>query len=251
MHRAMLPQYIPKESIHVSTLVIEDLKASVKPRIALECSSSSSFLNDQIRIGNIILKKLSMLSSSASTSIQNFTKLTTRNVKKRARELSGKETVPIGGSTSAAASRRQKSHPRTEPECLDESQRKNSISAPLLQFFSPHHFGTMHKKHNFRHRKKEFEMQQQQSRRRRRRFASPAAAIATQQQQMRRGGGAHTRREEGSTKDDDVAQRCLALPSVSSKQPSCSFIHLHCYSSISGHKPPARHVVVQGPFYPA
>jgi hypothetical protein len=45
------------------------------------------------------------------------------------------------------------------------------------------------------------------------------------------GGGAHTR-EEGSTKDDDVAQRCLALPSVSSKHPSCSFIHLHCYSSI-------------------
>jgi hypothetical protein len=66
MYRAILPQYIPKESIHVSTFVIEDLKASVQPRIALECSSSSSFLNDQIRIGNIILKKESMLSSSAS-----------------------------------------------------------------------------------------------------------------------------------------------------------------------------------------
>jgi hypothetical protein len=104
MHRAMLPQYIPKESIHVSTFVIEDLKASVQPRIALESSSFSSFLNDQIRIGNIILKKQSMLSSSTSTSIQNFTKLTMGNVKKRARELPGKETVPIGGSTGAAAS---------------------------------------------------------------------------------------------------------------------------------------------------
>jgi hypothetical protein len=104
MYRAILRQYIPTESIHVSTLIIEDLKASVQPRIALECSSSSSFLNDQIGIGNIILKKQSMLSSSASTSIQNFTKLTTGNVKKRARELPGKETVPIGGSTGAAAS---------------------------------------------------------------------------------------------------------------------------------------------------
>lgn len=91
-----------------------------------------------------------------------------------------------------------------------------------------------------------------QSRRRRRRFAAPAAAIATQQQQMRRGGAPRTpAAKKESTKDDDVAQRCLALPSVSSKQPSCSFIHLHCYSSTSGHKPPARHVVVQGPFYTA
>jgi type II secretory pathway pseudopilin PulG len=65
----------------------------------------------------------------------------------------------------------------------------------------------MHKKHNFRHRKKEFAMQQQSRRRRRRRFAAAAAAIATQQQQMRRG-GAHTR-EDGSRKDDDVAQRSL------------------------------------------
>ncbi len=207
MYRAILPQYIPKENIHVTTLIIEDLKASVQPRIALECSSSSSFLNDQIRIGNIIVKKESMLSSSASTSIQNFTKLTTGNVKKRARELPGKETVPIGGSTGAAASWRQKSHPRTEPECLDESERKNSISAPLLQIFFPHHFGTMHKKHNSRHRKKEFAMQQQS--RRRRRFAAAAAAIATQQQQMRRGRSAHTRRRKHKR-----WWRCPALLSV-------------------------------------
>jgi hypothetical protein len=60
------------------------------------------------------------------------------------------------------------------------------------------------------------------------------------------GRSAHTRRRK--TKDDDVAQCCLALPSVSSKHPSFSFIHLHCYSSISGHTHPARHIVVQGPF---
>ncbi len=242
MHRAMVPQYIPKESMHVSTFVIEDLKASVQPRIALECSSSSSFLNDHIRIGNIILKKLSMLSSSASTSIQNFTKLTTGNVKKRARELPGEETVPIGGSTGAAASWRQKSHPRTEPEDLDESQRKNSTSAPLLQIFFLHHFGTMRKKHHSRHSKKEFAMQKKSPRGGgRRRFAAPAAAIATQQQQMRRGGAHRTQRRKHKR-----WRRCLALPSVSWKHPSFSFIH--CYSSISAHTPPARHVVVQGPF---
>ncbi len=47
------------------------------------------------------------------------------------------------------------------------------------------------------------------------------------------------------------ARKMTTLPSVSSKHPSFSFIHQHCYSSISGHTPPARHVVVQGPFYPA
>jgi hypothetical protein len=110
----------------------------------------------------------------------------------------------------------------------------------------------MHKKHNFRQSKKEFAMQQHTITTTTTTICSAGGGNCNTTAANAKGrSSAHTRREEGSTKDDDVAQRCLALPSVSSKQPSFSFIHLYCYSSISGHKPPARHVVVQGPFYTA